>query len=113
MKEWVVAGLVLFASLVMLIGAIGVVRMPDLLTRMQSATKPVMLGTALLAFAAALAYFSIEVTVRAVLIAGFYLITAPAAAHAIARAAYLSGVPLSSHSVRDEWRSGERRENSG
>jgi multicomponent Na+:H+ antiporter subunit G len=45
-----------------------------------------------------------EVTTEAVLVAVFLLLTAPVAAHLIARAAYLSGVPLWGGTIVDEMR---------
>jgi multicomponent Na+:H+ antiporter subunit G len=45
--------------------------------------------------------------VRAGCIAGFVMLTTPVAAHVIARAAYLSGVPLWKGTVIDERRPGE------
>jgi multicomponent Na+:H+ antiporter subunit G len=102
MNDWIVTIALLVGALVMVLGSIGVVRMPDLFTRMQTATKPSMLGSSLIALAVSIHFGELFVTLRALLIAAFFFITAPVAAHAIARAAYFSGVELWSRSVTDE-----------
>jgi multicomponent Na+:H+ antiporter subunit G len=89
-------------AMVMLLGSIGVLRMPDLFTRMQTATKPGILGTGLIGLAVAIYFWNPWVTLRAVLISTFFFLTAPVAAHAIGRAAYMSGVRLWDQSVRDD-----------
>ncbi|MBK9167271.1 MAG: monovalent cation/H(+) antiporter subunit G [Bryobacterales bacterium] len=102
MKEWVIAVSLLTGGVLMLLGAVGLLRMPDIYTRMHTATKPAILGSGLLAFAATLYFADLLVTLRALLIGGLVLLTAPVAAHVIARAAYFAGVKLWEHSVRDE-----------
>ncbi len=89
------AGLVLLA-------AVGVVRMPDLYSRMQAASKAATLGVALLVIGAALHFGDPAASWRAALTALFLFVTAPVAAHVIARAGYRSGVPLGREAVVDE-----------
>jgi multicomponent Na+:H+ antiporter subunit G len=87
-----------------LFGCIGLVRLPDVYNRAQAATKCVTLGTCmLLAGVAVLAFGRADVSmgIKAVLCAGFVLLTNPVAAHAICRGAYLSGVGLWTGSVED------------
>ena len=86
------------------IAAVGVLRMPDLYSRMQAASKAAPLGVALLAIAAAVAAGSLEVAIRAFLICLFLCLTAPIAAHTIARAGYRSGVAMADEAVIDELR---------
>ena len=87
-----------------LFGCIGLVRLPDVYNRAQAATKCVTLGTCLLlmgVFFVGLHYGNGEMAVKAVLCAGFILLTSPVAAHAVCRGAYLSGVHLWEGSVED------------
>ena len=87
-----------------LFGCIGLVRLPDVYNRAQAATKCVTLGTCmLLAGVACLAFGRADIAmgIKAVLCAGFVLLTNPVAAHAICRGAYLSGIHLWSGSVED------------
>jgi len=87
-----------------LLAAVGIVRMPDLLTRIQASTKAGTLGVGCLVLAVAIWFGEFGVSVRAGLIVIFLFGTAPVAAHLISRAAYVRGVPLWSGSVRDDLR---------
>lgn len=91
------AGLVLLASL-------GLVRLPDLYTRMHASTKPATLGVSLAVAALAVHSGELGIGVRAFLVVLFFLLTAPVAAHRLARAAYQAGVPRWAGTVRDELR---------
>lgn len=83
--------LMLIGALFVLIAAIGVVRLPDLLMRMHAATKAGTLGAGLLLGAVMVSLPEPSVVVRAAAVIVFMLITAPIAAHVIARAAYHVG----------------------
>jgi multicomponent Na+:H+ antiporter subunit G len=86
------------------IAAVGIVRMPDLFTRMQAAAKTGTLGVGLTIVAVAIHFSDVGVTTRAVLVILFLFLTAPVAAHMIARAGYISGVKLWEGTVVDEMR---------
>ncbi len=101
----------LVTSLLMLAGAgfsftaaLGIVRMPDLFTRMQAAAKTGTLGVGCTIAAVAVHFAEVGVTTRAALVILFLFLTAPVAAHMIARAGYISGVVLWSGMVTDELR---------
>lgn len=96
--------LVLIGSALMLIASVGVVRMPDLFTRMQATTKAATLGAGLVLLGTAVHFATFSVSTRAVAAIAFVLLTAPIAAHLLGRAAYFLGVPLWEGSVRDELR---------
>jgi multicomponent Na+:H+ antiporter subunit G len=81
--------------------------MPDLLTRMHAASKAGTLGAILVLAAVAIAFADAAVAVRTGLVVLFLLLTAPVAAHVIARAAYRTGVPLADETVIDELREAE------
>lgn len=104
------AGLVLIGGAFMLLAGVGLVRLPDLFTRMQAATKGATLGAGCLLLAVATHFRTTDVAARAVLVVLFVFLTAPVAAHLIARAAYAVGVPLWEGTLRDELR--EDREHS-
>jgi multicomponent Na+:H+ antiporter subunit G len=86
------------------VAGIGIIRMPDLPTRMHASSKAGTLGAILLLVGVAIAYQDTAVVMRVVLIVLFLLLTAPVAAHMIARAGYRSGVPLTPETVIDEYR---------
>jgi multicomponent Na+:H+ antiporter subunit G len=102
MNEQLSAGLLLIGATFMLLAGIGVLRLPDIFMRLQAGTKASTLGIACILLGAALHFQDIAVTVRAVLIIGFFCLTAPIGAHMIARAAYAVGAPLWEGSITDE-----------
>jgi multicomponent Na+:H+ antiporter subunit G len=104
MAESVSLTLLLLGALFMLLAAVGMVRMPDVLTRMHSSTKSATLGVGLIMLGVAVIFGDFAIGVRALAIVIFMFFTAPAAAHMIARAAYLSGVPLWEGTLSDEMR---------
>lgn len=85
-----------------LLAAVGIVRLPDLYTRMQAASKGSTLGAICLLLAAGAHFADTAVVVRAVVVVAFLMLTVPIAAHVIARAGYLDGVPLEDGHVMDE-----------
>lgn len=94
MSNLISDALQLIGAIFLLLAAIGVVRMPDLFTRMQPATKAATLGSACTLLASAVHFNNFGVTTRALAAIAFFLLTAPVTAHLIARAAYFIGVPL-------------------
>lgn len=84
-------------------GCLGLVRLPDVYNRLQAATKCVTLGT----FSIMLGTFAIfgftAVGIKALLCGTFLLVASPTAAHALSRAAYISGVKLCKESVVDKY----------
>lgn len=94
--------LMLIGAVLMLLAAIGVLRMPDVFTRMQASTKAASLGSGTALLAVALHFGELGVVVRALLAVAFIFLTAPISAHMIARAAYFIGVPIWEESVIDD-----------
>jgi multicomponent Na+:H+ antiporter subunit G len=102
MTEVFSAALLTIGSLFLLLAAIGITRMPDLLMRMQAATKAATLGVGCMLLAVALYFHDFGVAMRALLVINFFFMTAPVAAHMIGRAAYFVGVPLWERTIVDE-----------
>ena len=98
---WIADGLVLIALLVMTVGAIGIVTMPDIYTKLHAASKAVFLGVILLAFAA-MVLQDLAFTLRAGLICLALILTTPVASHVIGRAAYLEREHMSTPGAVDE-----------
>lgn len=83
------AGILLIAGALMSLGAaIGLIRFPDLLTRMHAATKPQVLGLLLLLLAVALEMRSWALLPVLLLAWLFQLLTVPVSAHMVGRAGY-------------------------
>jgi multicomponent Na+:H+ antiporter subunit G len=86
-----------------LFGCVGLVRFPDVYNRLQASTKCVTLGTVLLLIGVAIANGTGAMAAKAIICAVFVLVTSPTAAHAIAKGAYASGVPLWEGTVVDKY----------
>jgi multicomponent Na+:H+ antiporter subunit G len=87
-----------------LLAAVGVLRLPDVFTRMQASTKASTLGLGCLLLGAALQSDDVATLIRLVYIGAFLLLTTPVSAHVIARASYRAGVPLWKGTLLDERR---------
>ena len=99
----IVAGVLLLAGAVLsLIAAIGLLRFPDLLTRMHSATKPQVLGLLLVVLGLALRLRDPSAIAILVLVAVFQMVTAPVASHMAGRASYRAGQVRKDLLVADE-----------
>jgi len=87
----------------MLIAAIGLLRLPDLYTRMHAITKAGTLGIGLVLIGVAISFADLSVSTRAAAAILFVLLTAPVSAHMIGRAGYLGGIPLWEGTMFDHW----------
>ena len=102
MTDIITAVMWIAGSLFALLAAIGVLRMPDVFTRMQASTKAATLGLGCLLIGGALQLGDFGSVIRLLSIFAFILLTTPVAALVIARAAYLAEVPLWEGTVLDE-----------
>ena len=73
------------------VAAIGIVRFPDVLSRMHAATKPQTVGLLLILTGLALRLRDLSDITIIVLIGLFQLLTAPVSAHMVGRAAFRTG----------------------
>lgn len=89
------AALLFVGAAFMLLASLGLARLPDLYTRMSSASKASTLGASLLVLGAASAFGEEPIFAEAVALVAFLFLTAPVAAHMIGRAGYLTGARLS------------------
>ena len=94
--------LMVLGSIFCLVAAVGIVRLPDALTRMHAATKAGTLGAGLLLLAEAAFYHQLGISLRAATVIALLLLTAPVAAHLVGRTSYRSGVSLSDRTWIDE-----------
>lgn len=88
--EVVSAALIVVGALWCLLGAIGLIRLPDLPARLQAGTKPPTLGLSLVLSGTAL-LLELESAVTLLLVVLFQVITAPVISQLLGRAAYRSG----------------------
>lgn len=85
--------LIIIGALFMLLAAVGLVRMPDLFTRMHATTKSTTLGVGCLMLGVALYFGDLAIAARALAVVAFVFVTAPVTGHLVARAAYFSNTP--------------------
>ena len=90
------------ACLFVLLAAIGVVRLPDLYSRMQASSKAATLGAILALIGCAVHFDSAAVTIRAAALIFFLFLTAPLAAHLIGRAGHIAGAQLEEGAIVDD-----------
>jgi multicomponent Na+:H+ antiporter subunit G len=82
------AVLIICGSALALAAAVGILRFPDVLSRMHAATKPQVLGMLLVLTGAAIRLHNSVDVWMLVLTGAFQLATAPVAAHLVGRLAY-------------------------
>ena len=85
-----------------LIAAVGVLRLPDLYTRLHAASKAGAIGAGLIFLAVAVASLDGAIVLRALLGIVFLLLSTPVSAHLLARAAFRSGeTPTDTTTIED------------
>ena len=84
-------------------GCLGLVRFPDLYTRLQPSAKCITLGTCGILLGLFIFKGFTATGVKALLCLMFIILTAPVSAHALARSAYRSGVKPWAGSVVDRY----------
>jgi len=89
----------LSGSVFLFLGALGVVRMPDVYNRMQAGTKATTLGSMLTLLGIGLAH--LEWLPKLMLLVLFILFTNPVSTHAMARAAHFAGIKLTEITKQD------------
>ena len=92
----------LLGAMLCFAASVGLVRFPDVLTRMHAATKPQTLGLLCVVVGVALSLQSLKALGMLVLVAVLQLITAPVAAHMVGRTAYRTGQVRSDLLTQDD-----------
>ncbi|GAB5461966.1 MULTISPECIES: monovalent cation/H(+) antiporter subunit G [Hoeflea] len=96
------AALLVIGSLFALVASVGLVRLPDLYTRMHAASKAGTMGACLMLIALAIHAADFGTMSRALAGVVFFLLTAPVSSHLLAKASYAVGYRLHSSSVMDD-----------
>ena len=86
------------------LGCIGLMRLPDVYNRLQSATKCVTLGTCSILLGLLVLYGFNDIGIKALISIPLLFFSATVAAHALVRGAYLSGVKLDERTVVDHYK---------
>jgi multicomponent Na+:H+ antiporter subunit G len=101
--SYLAATLMLIGAIFCALAALGVLRFPDLYTRLHAASKAGPLGAGLILLAAGLASGDVLILARCVLGLVFLILVSPVSAHLLARAALRSGTALPSIASIDEY----------
>jgi multicomponent Na+:H+ antiporter subunit G len=99
--------LVLLGALFHFSAGLGMLRMPDVYTRMQAGTKASTLGNTLVLMG--LAVYQPGWSLKLLIIAYFVLMTNPVSSHALARAAYAIKMPIAGNTGIDALREAQRK----
>lgn len=83
---------ILLGAVLALVGAIGLVRLPDIFARMHAATKPQTLGLLLILVGLALNVRTWASVATLLIVVGAQALTAPVTAHILGRAGYRTGI---------------------
>lgn len=102
MNDVIITVFLLVGASFMFIAALGIIRFPDLYTRMHAASKASSLGLGCILAGVAIAYPTGIVIAKCIMVLLFIFLTVPIAAHMIGRAAYLLKIPLWKQTVVDE-----------
>ncbi len=102
--EIVAAAFLLSGVLLAVVAGVGLIRFPDLFSRMHAATKPATLGLLLVVIGGVIIMPDRSHDAKLLLVAAFQFLTAPVASHMIGRAGYRAGTGDLEHLVVDELR---------
>ena len=91
-RELLIAALLAGGVFFAFVGAVGIIRLPDIYTRTHAASKSDTLGIVLSLGAATLVFENFSMRLKVLALLFFVLITTPTATHAIARAAFDQGI---------------------
>lgn len=101
MTTWIADALILLGLVVLTLSVYGVVRLPDVYTKLHASGKAAFLGVCALLVAAALGGGP-AILARVVLVVAALTLTSPVAAHVIAQAAYHRREPMRSPGASGE-----------
>ncbi|MBN8545339.1 MAG: monovalent cation/H(+) antiporter subunit G [Ignavibacteria bacterium] len=94
MSDILTGSFLILGSFVILLAALGILKMPDIYLRMSASTKASTLGISIILITTGLHFGTTEIISRTILIVVFLMITAPVASHLLGKAAYLNKLPL-------------------
>src|SRR5207344_1134468 len=102
--------LILLGAVFLFSAGLGMLRMPDVFTRIQAGTKASTLGNMLVL--AGLAFYHPGWTLKLVIVIYFVLMTNPISSHALARAAHAIRSPMTPATMADALRDAKQSDRS-
>ena len=104
--EIIGAIITLLGSLVLLVAALGLLRMPDVYNRLQVGTKSSTLGTIMTFFG--LFLIMPQWWGKLIMLVVFVMVTNPVSSHVLARAAHFIKIPLTKRTIVDKLKVSEK-----
>jgi len=101
-KEIILAVIIVLGTLLIMLAAVGILRFPDLYTRMHAASKSASLGIGFILLAGIIYFWSFTFTLKTLAVILFIFLTIPIASHMIGKVAYLRKVELYEGTCIDE-----------
>ena len=98
--------LILVGSVFLFLGALGILRLPDVYNRLQAGTKATTLGS--IGLIIGIGFIEPSWFPKMLVIATFIMVGNPISSHALARASYKNGVPLWENSTVDALKKEEK-----
>lgn len=107
LQNYISGILLIIGAAFTLVATIGLIRLPDIYSRMHSASKVGTVGSGAMLIALAVHSDDLATVMRALAGVAFFLLTAPVAAHLLAKASYSAGYRLWEGSVQDDMTSAD------
>lgn len=101
----------LAGGVLLVLAALGLIRMPDVYNRMQAGTKATTLGS--MFFLVGIAVARPDWWAKILVLIVFIVFTNPISSHALARAAHFVGIRMSERTVRDDLAAGRPNADAG
>jgi multicomponent Na+:H+ antiporter subunit G len=99
----IAAVIILVGALLTALAALGMLRFPDVYTRLHAASKAGPLGAGLILLGAGISSGDPAIMIRALVGFLFLIVTSPVSAHLLSRAAMKSGIPPTTSTISDGW----------
>jgi len=93
---------IIIGTVFIIIASVGILKLPDFYIRMSAITKAGTVGVGFIALGIAIYFNDLSISIKSFVIISFMMVTAPVAAHIIARAAYRQGIPFWGKNLVDE-----------
>ncbi|UII30589.1 monovalent cation/H(+) antiporter subunit G [Fulvivirga ulvae] len=101
-KEWIAIVLLALGALFILLASVGLIRLPDIYTRMHATTKAPTLGIMLMLTGLCIYFPSFPTVIKSLLILIFIFLTIPVASHMIGRSAHMMNTKKWKSTSRDD-----------
>lgn len=100
--EIIILILLIIGTTIIFIGAIGLLKMPDIYLRMAASSIAATLGIFLILIACALYFRDFRIALHVLGVIIFLVLTSPVSIHLMARASYISKLPMWDKTLRDD-----------